>query len=213
MLDELLIVQKLLGACIGGYLLGSIPFACIAARLHGFDIFNTGSRTAGAANVFWHVGRRTGMLVFAGDVAKGTAAVLIAGLLDLPASAILLAAGAAILGHWNSAFAGFRGGDGMATLMGVTIALEPVLSAMGIISGLVVVLALWRAPLRSTWGVLGGYTSLLLVSQYCQVDRAFVMGLAALALSVLCHSLFGKWRRLRYADERVTGLDGEDALD
>jgi len=199
--DEFLTIQKLLGALIGGYLLGSIPFALMAARFRGVDIFNTGSRTAGAANVFLHIGRRTGTLVFAGDVAKGSAAVLAAGLLDLPASAMLLAGGAAILGHWNSAFAGFRGGDGMATLMGAAIALEPPVSALGIIVGLAAVLVLWRAPLRSTWGVLAGFASMLAVSQYYQIDRELVMGLVALALLVLFHSLFGKWRRLRFADE------------
>ena len=92
-------IQKLLGALIGGYLLGAMPFALMAARFRGVDIFNTGSRTAGAANVFRHIGRGTGTLVFAGDVARGSAAVLIASLLDLPESAMLLAAGAAILGH------------------------------------------------------------------------------------------------------------------
>ena len=94
----------------------------------------------------------------------------------------------------------------MATLMGASIALEPAVSALGIIVGSAAVLVLWRAPLRSTWGVLAGFASMLVVSQYYQIDRELVMGLVALALLVLFHSLFGKWRRLRFADEGGNGI-------
>lgn len=186
---------NLLAAILCGYLLGAVPFAQIAARLRGFDIFATGNTMAGAANVFWHIGRRTGALVFAGDVAKGSAAVLIAGMLDVPAPGILLAAGAAIFGHWKSPFAGFRGGDGMATLIGISVTLEPALATVAIISGLVTVFALWRAPLRSAWALFCGFLVMLGFSQYYQIDRELVMGLIALAMLVLFHSLVVKWRR------------------
>ena len=198
MFEDLLSVQKLLVALFAGYLLGSIPFALVAARIRGVDIFATGSTMAGAANVFWHIGHRTGALVLAGDVAKGSAAIVAAELLDLSPAALLLVAGAAILGHWKSAFAGFRGGDGMATLIGVTIALEPVLSALALVVGLMVALLLWRAPLRSAWGLFSGFTAMLMVSQYYRIDRELVMGLVALALLVLFHTLVAKWRRLHF---------------
>ena len=129
MFDEYVLIQKVLSAVLVGYLLGSIPFARTAARLRGVDIFSTGSHMAGTANVFWNIGRWTGTLVFVGDVAKGSAAVVIAGLLEVPAPLILLVAAAAIFGHWMSVFARFRGGDGMAPLMGVTLAMEPALAA------------------------------------------------------------------------------------
>ncbi len=195
MFEDFLSVQKLLGVLVMGYLLGSMPFALVAARIRGVDIFTTGSTMAGAANVFWHIGRRTGALVLAGDVAKGSATVVAAGLLDLSPAALLLAGGAAILGHWKSAFAGFRGGDGMATLIGVTIALEPVLSALGMVVGLMAALLLWRAPLRSAWGLFAGFTAMLALSQHYQIDRELVMGIVALALLVLFHSFVTKWWR------------------
>lgn len=196
MFEDFLTVQKLLGVLVMGYLLGSLPFAFVAARIRGVDIFTTGSTMAGAANVFWHIGHRTGALVLAGDIAKGSAAVVAAGLLDYPPPLLLLAGGAAVLGHWKSAFAGFRGGDGMATLLGVTIALAPALSVLVIIVGLTVALLLWRTPLRSAWGLFAGFTAMLAVSQYYQIDRELVMGIVALALLVLFHSLLVKWRRL-----------------
>ena len=159
------------------------------------DIFATGSTLAGAANVFWHIGHRSGALVLAGDVAKGSVAVVAAGLLDLSPSVLLLAGAAAVLGHWKSAFSGFRGGDGMATLIGVAITLEPVLSAIGIVVGLMAFLLLWRVPLRSASALFAGFAAMLVVSQYYQIDRELVVGIVALALMVLFHSLVAKWRR------------------
>ena len=212
MIDQGLII-KFLCALLAGYLLGSIPLAFLAARLRGVDIFATGSTMAGAANVFWYIGRRTGALVFAGDVAKGAAAVVIAGSLDLPEPAILLAGGAAVLGHWKSAFAGFRGGDGMATLIGITIALEPALAAVSLIAGEAVILVLWRAPLRSAWGLFAGFTVMLAISQYYQIDRELVVGLVALAALVLFHSLVVKWRRLRSVDVEESELDAGQSSD
>ena len=212
MLNHDLIIN-LLAAILCGYLLGSIPFAQLAARLRGVDIFTTGNMMAGAANVFWHIGRRTGALVFAGDVAKGSAAVLIAGMLDVPAPGILLAAGAAIFGHWKSPFAGFKGGDGMATLIGISVTLEPALATAGIVLGLVAVLALWRAPLRSAWALFCGFTVMLGFSQYYQIDRELVMGLSALAMLVLFHSLVVKWRRAHSSDGEDLEVDQEQASD
>ena len=67
MFEDFLSVQKLLGLLVIGYLLGSIPFASLAARIRGVDIFTTGSAKAGAANVFWHIGHGTGALALAGE--------------------------------------------------------------------------------------------------------------------------------------------------
>ena len=194
------LIINLLAAILCGYLLGAIPFAQLAARLRGVDIFSTGKMTAGAANVFWHIGHGTGALVFAGDVAKGSAAVLIAGMLDVPAPGILLAAGAAVFGHWKSPFAGFKGGDGMATLIGISVTLEPALATAGIIAGLVAISVLWRAPLRSAWALFCGFTVMLGFSHYYQIDRELVMGLSALAMVVLFHNLVVKWRHAHSSD-------------
>ena len=196
MFGEHIEIQKLLVAIIVGYLFGSIPFAYMAARYRGIDIFNTGSRSAGSANVFWNIGRRRGALVFVGDVLKGAAAVVFAGLLDVPWSVALLAGGAAVLGHWKSVFSGFRGGDGMATLIGVTFILQPAMAAMGILIGMAVLLLLRRSPLRSAWGISACFIAMLGVSQYYQVDRDLVMGLVALAMLVLFRSIMGSRGRI-----------------
>lgn len=206
MFDELILVQKLLASVVVGYLLGSVPFAHLAGRLNGVDIFATGSRRAGAANVFWNVGRRVGTLVFAGDVAKGSLAVLIAQLLDIPGLLVLLAGASSIVGHWKSIFTGFRGGDGMATLLGVTIALMPAFALMGITVGFLAVVLRWRSAMRSAWGIGTCFVVLLATSQLYQTDqRDLVLGLVTLAALVLGHSYVTR--------HGAAGLEGSQELD
>ncbi|MSQ06368.1 MAG: glycerol-3-phosphate acyltransferase [Dehalococcoidia bacterium] len=190
MSDELILLQKLLASVVVGYLLGAVPFAQLAARLNGVDIFATGSGRAGTANVFWNVGRKVGTLVLVGDMAKGSLAVLIAQLLDISGALALLAGAAAVVGHWKSIFTGFRGGDGMATLMGVTITLVPALALIGIATGLLVLLVRWGSARRSAWGIATCFVVILAASQVYQTDRnlVLVLGLVLLAGLVLGHN-------------------------
>ncbi len=107
-----------------GYALGAIPFGLLFTRIAGLgDVRAIGSGNIGATNVL-RTGRKG--LAFAtllGDALKGTAAVLIAAQLgEGPA----LAAGlGAFLGHLFPAWLGFKGGKGVATLIGLLIAFSP----------------------------------------------------------------------------------------
>lgn len=210
---DYVIIQKVIAAVLVGYLLGSIPFALIVARLRGVDIFSTGSHMAGTANVFWNVGHRTGTLVFIGDVAKGSAAIVIAQLLDVPGLLVLLVGGAAIFGHWKSLFAGFRGGDGMASLMGVTLALMPSLALLGVATGFAVILLMRRSIWRSSWGIATCFAVLTPLSLYYQVDRYLVLGLTILAGMVLIRSTIARRRRASLPGEEEILLDLELDLD
>ena len=204
MFDEYLTIQKFLGALVAGYLLGSIPFASLAARYRGVDIFNMGSRTAETANLFWNIGRGTGLAVLVGDVAKGSAAVLIAELLGLPWPLALLAGGAAVLGHWNSVFSGFKGGDGMAALMGVTVTLEPMLTTLGLAAGTGALLLSWRSPLRAAWALSTCFIVMLGLSQYYHIDQTLVVGLAVIAILVLFHTILSHRRRVSVTDQEIS---------
>lgn len=117
-------------ALVLAYLLGSIPFALIAGRLHGVDLREAGSGNLGATNVFRTLGRTAGVAVMVLDIAKGAAAVLVAvALTDNPWP---LAAGAlAILGHVFPVWTHFRGGKGVAVGAGAMIGLVP--SASGVL--------------------------------------------------------------------------------
>ena len=193
MSEELLLVQKLLAAIVIGYLLGSIPLAHLVARRKGIDIFASGSTRAGTANVFWNISRRNGILVFAGDAAKGFLAVKFASLLGVPDSALILAGGAAVAGHWKSIFTRFRGGDGMVTLLGVTFAMTPVLTLLGVVVGVGAVLLTRKSPFRSSLGIVACFSVLFVVSQtFPQFfsERLAVMELSVLGLLIVFHNVF-----------------------
>ena len=192
MSTEIALIQSLLASIVVGYLVGSIPLAHLAARRRGIDIFNTGSTRAGTANVFWNISRKNGILVFAGDAFKGFLAVKIASLLGVPENALIIAGGAAVAGHWKSIFTRFRGGDGMVTLAGVTLALTPVLFLLGIAVGVATVYVSRRSAFRSSLGITSCFGLLLIVSQtfpYFHGERLFVLELSVLALLVIFHNV------------------------
>ena len=192
-------------AVLVGYLLGSIPFALLAGRRRGVDVFRTGSRSAGTANVFWNIGRRVGIAVLVGDVAKASAAALFAQFLGLPWLLVLVVGGACVLGHWNSIFSRFKGGDGMAALMGVTVTLEPVLAVLGGLAGACVLLLLWRSSLRGPAALAACFLLILAAGPFYQSDLGPVLGLVALGTLVFFHSLV-------FPRQRVYNLQGQDAL-
>jgi len=214
-MDEgLILVQKVVMAVAAGYLLGALPFAQIASRLRGIDVFSTGSTLAGSANVFFNVGHRTGALVLVGDVTKGSAAVYAAWAMGVPPALMLVAGGAAVVGHWKSVFTGFRGGDGMAPLMGVSLALMPALAVLGVAAGLATIVVMRHSALRSTWGVSLCFLVMLAISQYYQIERDLVSGLVVLASLVLLRSMFTRRRRLHAASHPVyRDTEEEDDLE
>ncbi len=118
---------KIAIAVIIGYLLGSIPFAYIVARLKkGVDIRKLGGGNVGALNTYREIGPAYGIGVLAADIAKGAVAVLIARWLDLSPAWTCAAGFAAVIGHNWPVFLGFQGGKGAATVMGVMLGLTPI---------------------------------------------------------------------------------------
>ena len=105
------------------YLLGSLPFAVLVARTAGVDIFEVGTANPGASNVFRKVGRSYGAAVFALDILKGVVAVLVGMLLGCPDFLLPATGSFAIFGHWLPVFMRFKGGAGLATGLGVGVAL------------------------------------------------------------------------------------------
>lgn len=113
-------------AIVIAYLLGSIPFAYIAARLKkGVDIRQLGGRNVGALNTMREIGVAVGFAVLFADIAKGSLAVLIAQWLGLSLIWVFVVGFAAVVGHNWSIFLKFKGGKGAATTMGVLLALVP----------------------------------------------------------------------------------------
>ncbi|MFH1141827.1 MAG: glycerol-3-phosphate acyltransferase [Chloroflexota bacterium] len=108
-----------------GYLMGSVPFAYLVARLYGVNVFQTGTGNPGAANVFRTISRRAGVLVLVGDAAKVVVPVLLARWAHLSPWAALAVGVATMVGHWYPVFLRFRGGAGLATTIGIGYAMMP----------------------------------------------------------------------------------------
>jgi glycerol-3-phosphate acyltransferase PlsY len=130
------------------YLLGSIPTAVwIGRQFHNIDVRQHGSGNAGATNVIRVLGWKTGIPVLTIDIAKGWLAASLPVLFRLagPESSLLislqiLAGITAISGHILPVFAGFRGGKGVATVFGVLLAIQPVLTLCSVGVFLIVLL-------------------------------------------------------------------------
>jgi glycerol-3-phosphate acyltransferase PlsY len=139
-------------AAIVGYLLGSIPSGLLLTRAAGLgDIRAIGSGNIGATNVLRTGNRRIAAATLVADAAKGAIAVLLARWLlsSTPGSELLLAdryvvygAGIfAFLGHVFPVWLGFRGGKGVATYIGVTLALNWIVGLIFLATWLVIALA------------------------------------------------------------------------
>lgn len=117
-------------AILGGYLLGSIPFALLITRLFGVrNLRLVGSGNIGATNAWRVAGPAAGILVAVFDIGKGVLAVFLAA--SMPEAAIgmeylkLISGPAAVLGHIFPVFLLFKGGKGVNTALGVMITLLP----------------------------------------------------------------------------------------
>lgn len=111
---------------LAAYLVGSIPVGLIIGNVFWKkDLRRYGSRNIGATNAWRVLGRKAGVLVFILDFLKGQVGVMLgAGIIGTPA-ALVLGGFFAIVGHVLPIFAGFRGGKGVATGLGVLSILMP----------------------------------------------------------------------------------------
>ena len=124
---------------LSGYLLGSVSSAVLVARAAGLpDPRTVGSRNPGATNVLRVGGKVTAAVVLAGDMLKGTAAVLLTAVAGASPRVQALAGLAAFLGHLYPIFFGFKGGKGVATYLGVLLGLAWVVGVMTMVTWLVV---------------------------------------------------------------------------
>ncbi|MEM6618432.1 MAG: glycerol-3-phosphate 1-O-acyltransferase PlsY [Pseudomonadota bacterium] len=150
---------------LAGYLLGSVPFGIVVARLFGLgDLRQVGSGNIGATNVLRTGNKAAALLTLVCDSGKGAVAVLLARL-AFDEGAAQIAGLAAFLGHLFPVWLGFRGGKGVATFLGTLLALSfPVgfaacmtwlaVAVAGRISSASALAASAAAPL---WSVVLGY--------------------------------------------------------
>ncbi len=159
---------------LGAYLLGSVPFGLLVARLHGIDLRKVGSGNIGATNVIRALGRKWGIFCFVLDVLKGFVPMILVGLLGLcgsePTAVHLigwLAVGtAAILGHIFPVYLKFKGGKGVATSLGVVLGLWPYLTVCGLAAFVIwlITVKIWRYVSLASILAAGAFPILLLIA-------------------------------------------------
>jgi glycerol-3-phosphate acyltransferase PlsY len=181
-----------------GYLLGSIPFGLLLTRAIGIDIRAVGSGNIGTTNVLRTGNKGLAAATLLLDAGKGAAAVLLARQFG-GVEAAMLAGVAAFIGHCFPVWLNFRGGKGVATLLGVALAAVP-------LAGVAALLGWVAAALATRYSSVGG-----LVSAIVAPVAAALLGYphSALALAVMAAILFWKHRdniaRLRAGTESRIG--------
>ncbi len=174
------------------YLLGSIPTSIIVSqRYKGIDIRNYGSKNAGATNVYRVLGPVPAFIVLFFDAVKGMLAVLAISQLSFgdPHSNLILvrilAGIAAIVGHTFPIYAGFKGGKGIGTGLGVLLALIPreVVMALGLF--VIVVAATRYVSLGSLAAVTFIFLALIVEKYYLRLKVDPELLIACLFLAIL----------------------------
>jgi len=186
-------------AAVIGYLLGSIPFGMVLTRLAGLgDVRDIGSGSIGATNVLRTGNKTLAALTLALDLAKGLAAVLIGSIWG--GDAMLAAAGAVILGHMFPVWLGFRGGKGVATALGVLLAIAWPVAVIAFALWLVVVIIFHYSSLAA---LVGAVAAVALAALMTDPARAWLIAGIALLVVLRHHENI---RRLITGTERRISL-------
>ncbi|SMC05476.1 glycerol-3-phosphate acyltransferase PlsY [Sulfobacillus thermosulfidooxidans DSM 9293] len=183
---------------IGSFLLGSIPFGYLMARMRfQTDIRQHGSQNIGATNVARTFGIRVGLVVLVLDALKGILAVMMAFVL-FPHSSLLPAASGlmAMLGHVFSPFMKFKGGKGIATGLGVLSTLFWPAALIAVLCFALVVVLSRIVSVASFVAMLAALVSFWAFGQ--QTDFWF-FGVPAVILAFWAHR--NNWRRLLKGQE------------
>lgn len=117
---------------VAAYVVGSIDFAVVVARMHGVNIHEVGSGNPGASNVLRTLGRFPAAMVFVGDMLKGVVAaamgMVASGVADPKIHWAFAAGLAAVIGHCYPVFHKFKGGKGVATAAGFLLFTLPLVA-------------------------------------------------------------------------------------
>ena len=194
------------------YLLGSIPTSVwIGKAFYGIDVREHGSGNAGATNTFRTLGKTAGIPVLIFDSMKGWLAVMMpVWFLSAGDSPVLfenfrvLCGTAAVIGHVFPVFAGFRGGKGVATLLGVAAGMQPVAALICIGLFLLVLLLTHYVSLGSILASLF-YGIFLLAIDKVHHDATIIFAIIIPVLVIITHSK--NIRRLLDGNESRTYLN------
>ena len=156
--------MNLLFLLLFSYLIGSLPFSLIFAKLFkGVDVRQVGTGNVGASNTLISAGKAAGILAALFDLTKGFAVIIMARNFSGSDQIIALCGFLAIVGHDFPIYLKFKGGKGVATTMGALIAINP----------------------YAVWAGLGFYIISLLVTRYLILSTLLTVSILPLLLFYL----------------------------
>ena len=183
------------------YLIGSISFAVVVSRLMGLpDPHSYGSGNPGATNVLRTGSKAAAVLTLLGDAAKGYVAVILARALvgvDIDSWVLPAVAMATFLGHVFPVFHGFKGGKGVATALGILLAINWVLGLTTLATWLIVAVFLRYSSLAA-----------LITALFSPVYFVFLFGIQPMAVAILLMSVLLIWRHRANITNLLNGTEG-----
>lgn len=165
------------------YLIGNISTSFIIAKLMAnVDIRSVGSGNAGSTNVLRTLGKKAAAITFLGDSLKGVAAVLIARFFGDHEYIQLFAGISVVIGHNWPAFLKFKGGKGIATTIGVVLAINYLVALICIAFGIIILI-------RSKYVSLASISAITIfpIFLFFHSTEYFVFGLSLCILAIYRH--------------------------
>ena len=184
------------------YLIGSLDFAVIVARLKGEDIYSLGSGNPGASNALRSLGKQAGALVLLGDLLKGVAAAALGTYLGGSETVAVAGGLAAVTGHCYPVFHRFRGGKGAATFAGMLLWVAP-WAGLGMVLVFAGVVA--ASKIASVGSIAGAALALPLALWLDRVRGWSLVWLAVTVVLVMYRHRGNIARLIRGAERKVLG--------
>ena len=179
---------------IGAYLLGAISPSYLMVRLTtGEDVRETRSGNAGTLNTYHRLGIKGGLTILVLDAGKGALAVLAPALVSAPDWTVFATAPLVLIGHNWPVFLKFRGGKGAAVLLGVSLGLFPVITAICLVPIALVMLVLRNVVV----GAAAGYTLVCVGLVIAGIEWRMIVLSILLAVLAAATYLFGFRREIR----------------
>jgi acyl phosphate:glycerol-3-phosphate acyltransferase len=187
---------------LGSYLIGSISFAVVVSKAMRLpDPHSYGSGNPGATNVLRTGNKAAAFLTLLGDAAKGYVAIMVARAMvgvEVDSWVLPLAATAAFVGHLFPIFHGFKGGKGVATALGILLAINWVLGLTTLSTWLIVAVFMRYSSLAA-----------LIAALFAPLYFIFLFGVQPMAAAVAAMSALLIWRHKGNIEKLLNGTEGK----
>jgi len=187
---------------LGSYLIGSISFAVVVSKAMRLpDPHSYGSGNPGATNVLRTGNKVAAFLTLLGDAAKGYVAIMVARVMvgvEVDSWVLPLAATAAFVGHLFPIFHGFKGGKGVATALGILLAINWVLGLTTLSTWLIVAVFMRYSSLAA-----------LIAALFAPLYFIFLFGVQPMAAAVAAMSALLIWRHKGNIEKLLNGTEGK----